>query len=151
MTSASRPIQISIFSTPAHLGVVRSAVEKACELLGFDAASAGRIVLGVDEALTNIIRHAYAGANDQRIDIELTPMHAGTHTAALQIRLRDYGPAFDPATIPAPDFSGGRGGGMGVHIINECMDSVEYRKANGDGMELTMVKHVCSQRKQGGP
>ena len=64
-----KPVQMRIYSVPSHLRVVRAAVEKVCELVGLDDADAGRIVLSVDEALANVIRHAYAEAEDRPIDV----------------------------------------------------------------------------------
>ena len=60
-----RPVRLGILSLPAHLPIVRAATEKVCELIGFDEHSASAVVLSVDEALTNVIRHAYHGADDK--------------------------------------------------------------------------------------
>ena len=62
-----KAIELRIFSLPAHLPPVRAAIEKVCEMIGFDATAIGKIVLSVDEALTNVIKHAYRGAGDQAI------------------------------------------------------------------------------------
>ena len=51
-----RPVELRVFSIPAHLPVVRGALEKMCELLGFDSEAIGNIILSVDEAMTNICR-----------------------------------------------------------------------------------------------
>jgi anti-sigma regulatory factor (Ser/Thr protein kinase) len=142
----NRPVQLRISSLPAHLPVVRVAIEKMCELLGFDAEAAGGIVLSVDEALTNIIRHAYDGAGDKPIEIELAATGEGRPTG-LKISLRDYGRAVDPSQIKSRDLADVRPGGLGVHIMNECMDQVEYRKAPGGGTLLTMTKNLCQREK----
>ncbi|GAH69800.1 unnamed protein product, partial [marine sediment metagenome] len=49
---------------------MRATLGKLCELVGFDRETAGAIILSVDEALTNIIKHAYGGVEDGVIDIE---------------------------------------------------------------------------------
>jgi anti-sigma regulatory factor (Ser/Thr protein kinase) len=145
--NVSGPIQIRIYSQPAHLPVVRSAVEKFCEALGFDSETAGRIVLAVDEALTNIIRHAYDGRGDQRIDIELAPL--GTQKpGGLRICLRDYGKGVSAAEIKSRDLDRVRPGGLGVHIMTTCMDSVEYKSPPGGGTELTLVKYLPALKDQ---
>ena len=144
--NASGPIQIRIFSQPAHLPVVRSAVEKFCGALGFDSEMAGRIVLAVDEALTNIIRHAYEGRGDQHIDIELSSLGA-QKPGGLRICLRDYGKGVSASEIKSRDLDRVRPGGLGVHIMNTCMDSVEY-KPSGGGTELTLVKYLPALKDQ---
>lgn len=135
-----KPIQIRIYSQPAHLPIVRAAVEKACMMLGFDDEATGHIVLCIDEALTNVIRHAYQGAADKLIDIELTPLAAAD--GGLRVCLRDYGPRVNPSQLKAPRHAELRPGGLGLKIMAACMDSVTYEPADGSGMKLTMVKHL---------
>jgi len=135
----TRPVHLQIHSCPTQLPVVRAAVEKFCQLLGFGSETVGGVVLSVDEALTNIIRHAYDGAADQRIEVTLEPRPAA-YGGGLQIVLRDYGRQVDPAQIRSRDLEDGRPGGLGVHIMTKCMDRVEYRPAAGGGTILVMTK-----------
>ena len=139
--SGRHPIRLRISSSPSQLGVVRAAVEKTALLVGLEAKEADQVVLSVDEALTNIIRHAYAGAEDQPIEIDLAVVEdAGG--SIFRIRVRDYGRHVDPARIRPRDLSKLRPGGLGVHIIQKCMDSVEYRLGEGGGTVLTMHKKL---------
>lgn len=140
-----RPVKLSIYSSPACLPVVRAALEKMCELIGFDSETAGAVVLSADEGLTNIIKHAYDGAADQPIDVELTPFGAPA-ASGLRIRLRDFGRVVDPSQIKSRDLRDVRPGGLGVHIMNECMDRIEYRPAEGGGTLLTMVKNLPAEK-----
>ena len=133
-------LSMRILSCPSYLPLVRAVTERLCQLLGFDEAAIGGIVLSVDEALSNIIRHAYAGAGDRPIEIDLAPL--GRPTAQLRIRLRDYGKVVDPSQIKPRDLSDIRPGGLGVHIIKQCMDHVEYSRADGGGTLLTLVKRL---------
>jgi len=137
----NKPIRLTIFSTPCCLPVVRAALEKMCEMVGLDSRSAGGVVLSVDEALTNVIRHAYGGAWDKPIEIELSVI-GDSAPAGLRVCLRDYGRAVDPSQIRSRDLSDVRPGGLGVHIMQQCMDCVEYRPAEGGGTILTMVKRI---------
>jgi len=139
-TTLTQPVRMTILSEPLHLPVVRAATEKLCELIGFSAEVAGSVVLCVDEALTNIIRHAYGNAADRPIEIELVPMPGADGASGLEVRLRDYGPAVDPSRIRSRDLDDVRPGGLGVHIMNRCMDEVEYRAAEGGGTLLRLVK-----------
>jgi anti-sigma regulatory factor (Ser/Thr protein kinase) len=142
-----KPIRLSILSTPAHLPVVRAALEKMCEAIGFDAEAVGKIVLAADEALANVIQHAYRGADDKPIDIELSPLVEDSHRG-LRISIRDYGERVDRSRIRSRDLADVRPGGLGVHIMTHCMDELEYRPADGGGTVLTMVKDVCSRPKE---
>ena len=135
------PIKFSICSTSAHLPIVRAALERMCELLGFDSDAAGGIVLSVDEALTNIIRHAYDNQDDKPIEVELTPI-VNENPRALQVSLQDWGRQVDPAKIKSRSLSEVRPGGLGVHIITKCMDEVKYCPREEGGTLLTMVKNI---------
>ena len=140
--ATNRPVRLWIFSTPAHLPIVRGAMERLCRALGFDEHSTTRVVLSVDEALTNIIRHAYGGAEDQPIEVELLPQ--GSPAAGLRIRIRDHGRPVDVRRIQSRDLDDVRPGGLGVHIMTECMDHLEYQQAEGGGTVLTMFKRLSA-------
>lgn len=135
-------VRLSVRSMPSHLRVVRSAVEEMCRLVGFDESSVTRIVLSVDEAMTNIIRHAYGGREDQPIEIEMSPLGASA-PEGLRICLRDHGRQVDYSRIRSRDLKDVRPGGLGVHIMTECMDRLEYQPAEGGGTLLTMVKNLA--------
>ena len=136
----TQPVHLRVHSCPTQLPVVRAAVEKVCELLGFCPETVGAVVLSVDEALTNIIRHAYGGARDQQIEVDLTPLPDASGGPGLRISLRDYGRQVDAAQIRSRELEDVRPGGLGVHIMSACMDSVEYRPAEGGGTVLVMTK-----------
>jgi len=142
-----RPVKLCFSSSPTLLPVVRAAVEKMCQLLGLDDESTGGVVLSVDEALANIIRHAYGDDHDQPIEVDLLPM-AGDDGRRLKICLADRGPGVDPARIKSRDLSEVRPGGLGVHIIQEHMDEVEFRAREGGGTRLVMIKRVGTPASQ---
>lgn len=136
---AKEPVRMEIDSCPEHLPVVRSAVERVCQWVGFAESQTGKVVLSTDEALTNIIRHAYKGCRGQPIQVELVPLIDGTRTG-IRIVLRDRGETVDADRIRSRDLDDVRPGGLGVHIIQQCMDEVAYTPADGGGTVLTMIK-----------
>ena len=131
-------IKMSIASTPAHLPPVRSALESVCKLMGFDESTRGDIVLAVDEALANVIKHAYHGQNDKPIKITLR--NVGGNESALKIELRDWGEQVETSNIKSRDLDDVRPGGLGVHIMSRCMSEVNYVHMPDGGTLLTMVK-----------
>ena len=145
--SCEESVRLSICSTPEHLVIVRAALEKMCEALGFDAQAAGQVVLSADEALANIIRHAYKGDRSRPIEIELAPLPA-SGPGGLRIRIRDYGDWVDPSQIRSRDLADVRPGGLGVHIMSQCMDALDYAPAEGGGTVLTMTKELHAQPKE---
>jgi sigma-B regulation protein RsbU (phosphoserine phosphatase) len=77
--------------------------------------------LAVNEAASNIMKHAYHGRTDQRIQLEaeVFPDH-------VSILLHHLGESFDPSTIPPPPFDGSRESGFGAYIIMRSVDDVRY-------------------------
>jgi len=140
-TVSDRPVKLTICSTPEHLSVVRAATEKVCRAIGFDEKGTTQVILSVDEALTNVIRHAYGGREDQPIDIELAADREAP-AGGVRIRIRDYGSFTGPVAARRPEPQALRPGGLGVYIMQECMDLVEYERADGGGTLLTMLKRL---------
>lgn len=138
----SGPIKISLMSCPSMLPVIRPAVDKLCRMVGFDEICAGGIVLAVDEALANIIEHAYDGRTDQPIEVTLAPLMAAGVAAGLKVDLRDFGRVVDPKVIRSRPLEDVRPGGLGVHIMRQCMDEVEYIHPQEGGTLLRMVKRL---------
>ncbi len=130
-----------IRSQPCELAAVRDCLElRACEI-GFSSDDVSGIILAVDEALANVIRHGYGGACEKPIDVEIGCIEASAR-AGICILIRDYGKQVDPADIVGRPLEDVRPGGLGVHIIRSIMDEVDYRPADGGGMLLTMKKSV---------
>ncbi|MHC4718801.1 MAG: ATP-binding protein [Planctomycetota bacterium] len=136
----AKPISLSISSTPAHLPIVRAVVERLTQRLGFDEESGHKITLAVDEALSNIIKHAYHGQDDQPIEVTFRCVHEGPGREALGIELRDWGTPVPRDQIRSRDLEDVRPGGLGVHIITSIMDDVKYIPSPGGGTRLRMTK-----------
>jgi len=130
------PVRLRIASTPAHLPIVRAAVERLADALGFNETTRDQIALAVDEALANIIKHAYEGEPGRPIEISLHCVGASPEAVAL----RDWGRQADVAQIKPRPLDEVRPGGLGVHIMNSIMDEVEYVPAPDGGTRLIMVK-----------
>jgi len=122
----------------AGLGDVRRAVQEAAQRGGCSPERARDVMLAVDEACQNVIRHAYGGECDE--DIELEMRRKGER---LVLWLRDHAPTVDPEQIRPRDLEDLRPGGLGVHLIRELMDEMRYRPdPSGAGNVLEMVKAV---------
>ena len=89
----------------------------------------------MDEACTNIIRHAYGGDHKQRIDLHLTML-----PGRIDVKLRDYGRKAKPGEIKPRELDEIRPGGLGVHFMREIMDEVTYDQSPEVGTILHMTK-----------
>ena len=135
--SQTKRIEIRDPSDPAYMCVVRQFTTAVATLAGFSPEDAHRVTLAVDEACTNVIKHAYRCDYTRQmiLGFELLPDR-------LQLTLRDFGIKCEPANIKGRNLDDVKPGGLGVHIIREVMDSVEYDTHHAHGTELRMTKSL---------
>ena len=108
-----------------------------------DEEGLSQLELAVTEAASNIMRHAYHGRTDQRIQVT-----AEAFADRICLRLWHHGTAFDPATVQPPVFDGSRDGGFGVYIIAHCVDEVRYvRDERGENC-ICLVKKRTRRDKE---
>lgn len=129
---------ITIPASTEYLTRVRRFVSGYAGKAGFSEAEIEEIRLAVDEACTNVIKHAYKNDGTKTIQISL-----GLKENQLIISLLDSGSTFDPGTYSNPDLQDRvrkkKRGGMGIYLIRKFMDKVEYRQ-KGSQNELWMTK-----------
>lgn len=132
---------INIESKTERLISVREFVSGAAREFGFDDEDVSKIALAVDEACTNIIKHAYKFDPTKKIAVTIRP-----GTRALEIVITDNGKQFNPADLQAPDMkeylSHYRRGGLGVYLMKSLMDKVEYDITPGIKNEVRLIKYL---------
>lgn len=127
-----------VFSSESgRLAEIRAAAETFFLENGIREEDAAALILAIDEACTNIIRHAY--------EFRCRPVRMTLECGSGQLRviLRDYGKSCDPASIKSRPLEDIRPGGVGVHIIRNIFDEVTYTP-KPRGTELVMVKRLSS-------
>lgn len=133
-------IILRIVSQPQYLCVVRSAVESAAVRMGLSAQEAGQIVLAVDEAVSNVIRHGYEQEPNHPIWLRITPARRNGQ-AGVQVVVEDETEGVELSRIKGRPLEEVRPGGLGVSIIRAAMDEVSYQhRDDGPGIRLTMSK-----------
>jgi anti-sigma regulatory factor (Ser/Thr protein kinase) len=137
-------LKMELLSNPETLCAVRGALGQLAEKLGFSEPECRAIVLAVDEALTNIIRHAYGGDTDKPIEAyfrRVQDSRNGTLSEALEIVLEDRGVAVDGAKLCGRALEDVKPGGLGLHFIHQSMDKVEFRRKIGRN-QVRLVKFI---------
>lgn len=98
-----------------------------------------KILLCVDELITNIIAHAYTDQEDHAVQLECR-----VYDSHLELELRDDGVPFDPTKQVRPNVKlsveSREIGGLGIHLVMTLMDKVEYQR-EGDYNVLKAVKN----------
>ena len=136
---------LTLYSSPGLLAVVRGTVERLAEYLGFPLTEARSITRAVDEALTNIVRHSYGNRLDQPIALYFRSAkrcQQGEIESGLEILLCDRGRAIDLNTLRGRPLEQIRPGGLGLHLIRQAMDTVEFTR-KGLTNQLRLVKYFA--------
>ena len=131
-------LAITIPAESSHLARVRDFVRSVSGEFGASPAVTADLVQAVDEAVSNVIVHGYAGASGE-VEIE-----AGAADGKIEIRVLDRSRPFDPTAAPAPDVSSPprhrKPGGMGIHLVRAGTDEVHHRSRDDGGNELRLVR-----------
>ncbi|MEP7079026.1 MAG: ATP-binding protein [Chthoniobacterales bacterium] len=127
---------VEFSSHTGNLALMRRFVRHFLESYPFSDKQRTLMVLGVDEACTNIIRHAYHLRDDQLIALSLEASRD-----CVRMRLRDYGKQAPPAAMRGRTHDLIRPGGLGVHLIRSAFDKVDYILKQR-GTELVLTKHL---------
>ncbi len=123
----------------AQLKRIRDAVRETVVTEGCGSECAADIVMAIDEACQNIIRHAYG--KDRSGEIVLEVERQGKD---LVFSLVDFAPRIDPARVKPRDLDDVRPGGLGTHLIRKVMDSADFiEPPPGCGNLLRMVKRIA--------
>ncbi|MBN1542253.1 SpoIIE family protein phosphatase [candidate division KSB1 bacterium] len=136
--------QLKVPAQIDYLGDLRDFVTKVGKRHGIPDRIINAFKLSIDEAATNIIKHAY---RDWEGDITI---RAIVKKQSLTILLIDQGKYFDPRQVNDPDLQRyveiGKKGGLGIFIMRRLLDSIDYRKTE-EGNELVLTKYFEEGKK----
>lgn len=123
-------------SEPEQLCEVRERIRRFLEPLPLEETERYLVLMGIDEACSNIIRHAYNNTPGKRIVVELRCRNGEFHC-----RLRDYGVPADPGEFRVRQMNEGVAGGMGYHLMHRAFDAVDYQPQKR-GTELLLKRRL---------
>ncbi len=94
--------------------------------------------LALDELVTNIVLHGFDDPAGQEFEVRLT-----ARDGAITAEVEDGGRSFNPMEVPSPDLKAPLAeralGGLGIHLVKNLTDSLEYRRDAGKNV-LTIRK-----------
>ena len=131
--------QLTIGGYFKNLAEVSNFVGQAAVQAGLDERGVYAVKMAVDEACTNIIKHAYGG--EGRGQIRLTYK---VRANGLQVTIYDQGKPFAPSKVPQLDTQAPlvarQSGGMGMYFIRTLMDDIEFKFGTAQGNQLILFK-----------
>ena len=126
-----------------YLVTVREEVTKVVSQSAFSARDQKLLIVAVDEAITNIMEHAYDNDLEGELDVELILEADATR---FEVVIRDSGKEFDPTAVDIPDITAhirkGQRHGLGIFLIRQIMDEINYNFVQGEKNQLQMIKFV---------
>ena len=127
--------EIEFASHPANLALARDFVRQFLKPLSFSETEKDLIVLGLDEACTNIIRYAYHHEPNELIVLVCELLDEG-----VRFSLRDYGTQCSADQLHGRPLELIQPGGLGIHHIRRAFSQVDYNLKK-EGTELVLEKH----------
>jgi len=138
VADSERIAEIRCLSRPEQLQVVRQRLRGVLGDCGCAQELINLIVLAINEAVMNIMQHAYKGKPSGEIVLEIRRVDN-----ELVFLLIDHADPVDVAGIKSRCLDDVRPGGLGVHIINTIMDKVTFLKCpEGTGNQLELRKKM---------
>lgn len=129
-------VELGFTADAENLKMVRDVLRDALESIGADETFIGQMQLAINEASTNILRHAYQGDPGGRIILSLLKREN-----VLEFVLQDFAPCVNCDAIQPRDLSECRPGGLGINLIDTLMDEWFIQSSSkGIGNCLTMRK-----------
>ncbi|MFH1422517.1 MAG: ATP-binding protein [Planctomycetota bacterium] len=135
--------ELLISNKMENLSYVRDFVQRTLNEVNLSGIYCTHIILAVDEAISNIIRHAYQDFQTGSRSIEIK---INVNAKKIEIIIKDSGRNFDPNSINEPTIDEhvklGKRYGLGLFLMRRVMDEIKYVFKSGLENTLTMVKYV---------
>lgn len=132
--------ELSVKASTENLALVRSTLEQFALLCGANVKAIFDLQLAVDEAFTNIIKHAYNFDESQVVHIQMFQ-----ENGRIVVQLTDSGNGFDLTNYQKPNVENRikqkKRGGVGVFLMTKLMDEVSFNKQKGHNI-ITLAKHL---------
>lgn len=126
--AAPRPTLLLAFpSQTVFLSLVRDLTKRMAEAAHFDATTSDGVALAALEAATNVLEHAYQGAEGREVELRVDD-----GAQDFRVEILDNGARVDARSMPRVELERyaleRRTGGLGVHLMGKIMDSVSFRR-----------------------
>ena len=118
-------------------------IDQFCRLNGLTVRNAFELNLVIDEVFTNIVSYGFHDPKKHFIKIEFE-----ISNGVLMVRVEDDGIPFDPTAVPKTDLrcsiENRQIGGIGLHLINQLMNSIVYKRVNNKNI---LILKKCLDKK----
>lgn len=124
--SHDNSIHLTIANDVADAALVAEALETFGAKHGVPHEALVALQVSADEIVSNVIKYAWKGGAHQ-IHVRIT-----ARTEAVEVQVIDDGEAFNPLDVPelrrSQDASTPGAGGIGIRMVRQLMDVIEYAR-----------------------
>ena len=132
--------QLILYNDVKQISRLEGWLEALSEDMNLDPILVPSLNLALEEAVTNVVLYAYPQGTYGSVELE-----ANLEGNTLTFVLSDSGKPFDPTSRPEVDITASAEdrpiGGLGVHLVRQIMDHVQYEWKDGYNV-LTMTKNI---------
>jgi serine/threonine-protein kinase RsbW len=121
-----------------QLAILSDAMERIGSEHGIAPKTLFQLQIALDEMVSNVIKYAWPEGGSHEIGVRIT-----VSSGQVAIEIADDGRTFDPRDVPAPPppppGQRPRPGGVGIHLLKQFMERIDYARVDGRN-HLTMTK-----------
>jgi serine/threonine-protein kinase RsbW len=142
--SSAQTIDIAIRNDVAELSILRDRLESLGRELGIPGKPLMQLQVALDEIASNVIKYGWPDGGDHELRVRISGRRD-----RIEVEIVDDGRAFDPRQAPPPErLPAGRRprpGGVGIHMVKQLVDKVEYERIGGRNRTV-MTKRYARRR-----
>ena len=141
LNNSENKLEIELKNEVSQLDILNDKITQFWNEYNLDSNKMYHIILSLEEIITNIIKYSYNDSLKHTIKVVIS-LDGGQN---LLLEVIDDGLEFNPFDHPTPDTSISLEqrdiGGLGIHLVRNCMDSFSYKRENNLN-KVIMVKNV---------
>ncbi len=121
--------------------IAQMTVKEVARKFGFADAAIFKIELALEEAITNVIHHAFEAGERGTFEIICERIPLG-----IKLIIKEKGLPFDPSQLrqfePSKDLDDVSAVGLGLFLMKESMDEVSFHNLGAEGKETHLIKYI---------
>jgi serine/threonine-protein kinase RsbW len=127
----------------SELKKMSEAVSAWCRGNNISSAVEFHVNLALDEIISNVIRYGWKDSGEHQFNIRLSLLND-----EVTVEVEDDATPFNPLEAPVPDLDQPLDerpvGGLGIHLVRQVMDGLDYQRLEGKNLLVMRKKIGCA-------
>jgi len=141
MSILDKSVTLNVYNDVQFLPLIMQSVREIATIHGFAVEDVSRLEIGTEEAVTNVMKHAFVAGDSKQFSVTIIPESLG-----VRIVIFDQGVPFDPEQMPtySPDelSVSMTSRGLGVFLMRKFIDEVSFNNLGRKGHETVLFKYL---------